>query len=204
MRETIQNGLSFYHISLDERDLEHLCFYITELVRWNSKINLTGVKDIQRTIKDLLFDSFFLSGYVAGNHSVIDLGSGSGILGIPLSIINKANKVYSIDKSLRKIQFQRHIKRILNLTRFSTFHARAEDVKPLSADYLVAKAFGSSKEILDIGTIHVKKNGHALLLKGKNEIPVLHDKFSLENSIAYTLPSQDRSYTLLVYKKVSS
>lgn len=204
MRETIQQGLFYYEISLDEKGLDHLCFYIAELVKWNAKVNLTGIKDARRVIQELLFDSLFLSKCVAGEHIIIDLGSGSGILGIPLTILNRENIIYSIDKSLRKIQFQRHIKRMVGLHRFTAFHGRAEDIEPLDADYLVAKAFGGSREILDIGTRHVKKNGHVFLLKGKNEQPVTHTEFSLENSVSYTLPSQNRSYTLLRYKKVSS
>ena len=204
MRETIRKGLLSLAVRFNEDDIENLSVYVAELMRWNTKINLTGIRDTRRAVRELLFDAFFVSKYVAGEHTVLDLGSGAAVLGIPISILNKENTVFSIDKSLRKIQFQRHIKRILRLSSFFPLHGRAEEIKPIGADHVVVKAFGTTNRILDIASAHVNNNGQALLIKGKKGQSAFHRDFYLENSMHYTLPEMNRPYTLFIYKKASS
>ncbi len=199
----MREGLMHFRIGCDEKDIKALLFYMEELMRWNKKINLTGIKDVERAVRELLYDAFFLNGYVKNDHSVLDLGSGAGVLAIPLSIINEDIDVFSVDKSLRKIQFQRHIKRTLNLKGFSLLHGRVEEIASLRVDSLVVKAFGSVSTILEKGGAHIKPGGRALIIKGKREEPADFGGFILEDTICYELPMVSKSYKLLIYKRVS-
>jgi 16S rRNA (guanine527-N7)-methyltransferase len=203
VEKNIREGLAHFHIDCGEGAMKGLFYYMEELMRWNKKVNLTGIQDIERAIQELLYDAFFLKGYVQNDHSILDLGSGSGILGIPLSVIDDVVNVFSIDKSLRKIQFQRHIKRMLNLDRFTPIHGRSEEIAPIGVNSLIVKAFGSISEILAKGGIHIKLGGRALILKGEKEKPIEHERFSLEDTIGYELPAISRPYKLFIYKKVS-
>lgn len=203
VEKNIREGLAHFHIDCDEMATKELLFYMEELMRWNKKVNLTGIKNIERAIQELLYDTFFLKGYVQNDHSILDLGSGSGILGIPLSIMNDIVDVFSIDKSLRKIQFQRHIKRMLHLDLFTPIHGRVEETSPIGVDSLIVKAFGSIPDILEKGGIHIKPGGRALILKGEKEKPLECEGFSLENTIGYELPVISKPYKLFIYKKVS-
>lgn len=201
--KNIRDGLAYFHIDYDETAVKGLLFYMEELMRWNEKVNLTGIRDVERAVQELLYDAFFLMGYIRDNQSILDLGSGAGILAIPLSIRDENVKIFSIDKSLRKIQFQRHIKRMLHLGRFTPIHGRAEEMAPIGVDSLVVKAFGSIPDILEKGGIHIKPGGKALVLKGEREKPVEHEGFFLEDTIGYELPVISKSYKLFIYKKVS-
>jgi len=203
VEKNIREGLAHFHIDCDEMATKELLFYMEELMRWNKKVNLTGIQNIERAIQELLYDTFFLKRYVQNDHSILDLGSGSGILGIPLSIMNDIVYVFSIDKSLRKIQFQRHIKRMLHLDRFTPIHSRVEETSPIGVDSLIVKAFGSIPDILEKGGIHIKPGGRALILKGEKEKPLEREGFFLENTIGYELPAISKPYKLFIYKKVS-
>ena len=203
VEKNIREGLAHFHIDCDEMATKELLFYMEELMRWNKKVNLTGIQNIERAIQELLYDTFFLKRYVQNDHSILDLGSGSGILGIPLSIMNDIVYVFSIDKSLRKIQFQRHIKRMLHLDRFTPIHGRVEETSPIGVDSLIVKAFGSIPDILEKGGIHIKPGGRALILKGEKEKPLEREGFFLENTIGYKLPVISKPYKLFIYKKVS-
>jgi len=200
--KNIRDGLAYFHIDYDEKALKGLLYYIEELMRWNEKVNLTGIRDVERAVQELLYDAFFLKGHVQDDQSVLDLGSGAGVLAIPLSIIDANVDIFSMDKSLRKIQFQRHIKRMLHLDRFTPIHGRAEEMAPIGIDSLVVKAFGSIPDILEKGGIHIKPGGRALVLKGEKEKPVEHEGFFLEDTIGYELPVISKSYKLIIYKKV--
>jgi 16S rRNA (guanine527-N7)-methyltransferase len=201
--KNIREGLAHFHIDCTETALRSLLFYMEELMRWNTKVNLTGIQDIERAVRELLYDAFFLTRHLQNHQSILDLGSGAGILAIPLAIIDANMKIFSIDKSLRKVQFQRHIKRTLRLSQFIPIHGRAEEIAPIGVDSLVVKAFGSIPEILEKGGIHIKPGGRALVLKGEKAEPVDWEGFLLQDTISYELPVISKSYKLFIYKKVS-
>ena len=205
LEKIIRSGLAHFQIDYGQRDVKDLLFLVDELCRWNEKVNLTGTRDPERIAGELLCDAFFLAGYVGTDKSVLDLGSGSGMPAIPLAILKRHLRVCSIDKSLRKIQFQRHIKRGLSLGCFEPIHGRAEEVPSLTVDSLVAKAFGTPEAILKTGGKHIGPAGRALMLRGTNEEepPLRCGEFSLSEALPYRLPGVDKSYKLLIYKKVS-
>jgi len=202
-RELIKRGMAYFRIGCDEEKLRALVFYVEELMRWNKKINLTGIRDTRLIICELLYDAFFLHGYMQNVDSLMDLGTGSGVLAIPLSILNENVRIFAVDKSLRKIQFLRHIKRTLNLRGLQPLHGRSEEIACLGVESLVVKAFGTVDAILETGGVHVKYGGRALIVKGKSGVPVDYRGFILEDTIGYELPEVSKPYTLLVYKKVS-
>jgi 16S rRNA (guanine527-N7)-methyltransferase len=201
--KNIRKGLAHFRIDYDETALKGFLFYMEELMRWNKKINLTGIQNIDHAVQELLYDAFFLKRQIQNDYSILDLGSGGGILGIPLSIMHTNTDIFSLDKSLRKIQFQRHIKRMLHLDRFIPMHGRTEEMASIGVDSLVVKAFGSITEILGKGGIHIKPGGRALILKGEKEKPVEREGFLLEDTVGYELPVISKRYKLFIYKKVS-
>jgi 16S rRNA (guanine527-N7)-methyltransferase len=201
LEKIIEHGLASYDIPFNEPVLKALCLYVTELKKWNERMNLVGLKDAESIVRELLYDAFFLRGYVGENESVLDMGSGAGVLAIPLKILNDEMRVFSIDKTLKKIQFQRHIQRTLKLSSFFPVHTRVESLELLEVQGLVAKAFGSITDILTIGGRHITKGGHAFLLKGKTQGHEDVDGFVLKEVIPYTLPDSIKARALFVYRK---
>lgn len=198
----LRKGLEFFHIPHNEKTVKDLCFYARELKKWNERMNLTGLKELNGIVGELLYDAFFLCGYMKGMKSVLDLGSGAGILAIPVKILDENLKVFSIDKSLKKIQFQRHIKRTMHLKNYVPVHARAETLEPVEADALIVKGFGGIKEILEKGGRHIGTGGRAFIVKGKSERPIGHPGFELVNAIPYVLPVTNKAYRLFVYRRL--
>jgi 16S rRNA (guanine527-N7)-methyltransferase len=199
--ELVRQGLLDLRVDFTEATLRDLDCYLQELQRWNKRVNLVGLKDVDAIVKDLLYDAFFLDSRVRGCNSLVDMGSGSGILSIPLKILNRSMKVYSVDRTLRKIQFQRHIKRSLHLNEFFPVHGRIEEIDRLGVESLVVKAFGPTEEILEKGGHHLAPGGHAFIVKGGLAVPPVCEGFDLRDQIFYTLPPGDRSYTLFIYRK---
>lgn len=198
----VQEGLNYFHISYDEKTLKKLCFYILELKKWNGHMNLTGLKELNRIVTELLYDAFFLYGYMHGIKSALDLGSGSGILAIPIAILNEKFKIISVDKSLKKIQFQSHIKRVMRLKDFIAVHSRAEALDTMEADVMIVKGFGSIEAILKTGERHIRAGGFAFILKGKGEERIAYQGFELDDVIPYILPISNREYRLFIYRKL--
>jgi 16S rRNA (guanine527-N7)-methyltransferase len=199
--EEILRGLAYFHIPHDEETVGKLTFYITELSKWNDRINLVGYKDIRNIIRELLYDAFFLWGNAGGASRTLDLGSGSGIIAIPLKILTPETEVYPVDSSLKKIQFQRHIKRSLGLEGFYPVHGRIEEIEPLGVEAVVVKAFGPIPVILEMSRRHLREGGRAYIVKGMAEEAGGAEGFELESIIPYTLPGSGRKYRLFVHRK---
>lgn len=202
LEKIIEHGLTSFKIPFSDPVLKSLIQYVTELKKWNERMNLVGLKDTESIVRELLYDAFFLDGYVRRSESTLDMGSGAGILAIPLKILNEEMRVFSIDKGLKKIQFQRHIQRTLKLDSFFPVQTRVESLGPLNVQSLVAKAFGSITDILTKGGGHIKNGGHAFLLRGKTQAREDVDGFILEEVIPYTLPDSIKARTLFIYRKL--
>jgi 16S rRNA (guanine527-N7)-methyltransferase len=200
----ITEGLDYFSISYTPAAVEKLSFYMHELGRWNMRVNLTAKRPIEWVVQELLYDTFFLCSIVRDTPSVLDMGSGSGILAIPLAIIDEGMQVFSVDSALRKIQFQRHVKRGLELKNLSLIHGRIESLEPLDVDALLSKGFGSTRLILQKGGKHLSQRGTAYLLKGRTERADAYQGFFLRNVSQYRLPKNPKEYQLFVYKKVYS
>ena len=197
----VEHGLVSFDVSFSEPVIKSLCLYITELTKWNKRINLVGLNDGESIVRELLYDAFFLHGYVKGSESALDMGSGAGVLAIPLKILNQEMKIFSVDKTLKKIQFQRHIRRTLKFNNFFPIHGRIESCEPINVQSLAAKAFGSITDILTKGGGHVRNGGHVFLLRGESQAHEGIDGFILEEVIPYTLPDSIKNRTLFIYKK---
>jgi len=197
----LEQGLVFFRVPFDGSIIHDLCLYVTEIEKWNRRMNLVGFKDTSSIVQKLIYDAMLLHGYVKEGPSVLDLGSGSGILAIPLAILSKEVQIFSVDKSLRKIQFQNHIRRTLGLRRFSPLHGRIESLEPLEVESLVVKAFGSIAHILEQGGRHIRKGGRAFLLKGPKEKVIEHEGFVMADDVPYVLPAGTNPYRLLIYRK---
>jgi len=199
--DEIIKGLTAFGIPCDEEPVRNLTFFITELSKWNDRVNLVGYKDIRSIVRELLYDAFFLWGHAGESRRTLDLGSGSGIIAIPFKILSPAMEVYPVDRSLRKIQFQRHIKRSLALEGFHPVHGRIEEIDPVGAESVTAKAFGPIEAILQMSRRHLVERGKAYIVKGPAEEAAEVEGFTLKSTVPYTLPGSGRRYRLFVYGK---
>jgi 16S rRNA (guanine527-N7)-methyltransferase len=199
----IAEGLDYFSIPHTVVTVEKLTFFIHELEHWNKYVNLTAKRPIEWIVRELLYDAFFLCSIIRGTPSALDVGSGSGVLAIPMAILDETMQVSSVDRTLKKIQFQRHVRRSLGLNNLSLIHGRIESLEPLRVDALLVKGFGPTRLILREGGRHLNETGVVYLLKGRTERGDAYPGFSLERATQYRLPGNSKEYQLFVYKKVS-
>jgi 16S rRNA (guanine527-N7)-methyltransferase len=131
-------------IELDSNALGQFGLFAAELKKWNSKINLTSLRDDRDIVVKHFADSMTLIGVLGEAGSLLDIGSGGGFPAIPLKILLPKLSVVSVDSVEKKILFQRHAARLLRLLDFTAVHARAEGlVEKYSShfDCIVSRAF---------------------------------------------------------------
>lgn len=198
----ILNGLEYFRVHSRTDQTDKLAAYVSELVRWNARMNLTGLTDAPSIIRELLGDAFYLANHMKRFRKVIDLGSGGGVLAIPLRILVEGPVILSLDKSMKKIQFQKHVRRTLLLHDFEPIHGRIEEIEPLGADCVIAKALGSFGVILGYARRHLDEGGEAFFVKGAEEVPPDTPGFAVGKTSSYSLPGTSRKYRLLTFKKI--
>ena len=117
--------------------------YINELLRWNKKINLTSIKELEQCWEKHIVDSLLPSCLLSGDEKLLDIGSGAGLPCIPLKILFSELNINSVDSVTKKIHFQRHCARILEFENFSAYSARIEslyDTNGQKYDVVISRA----------------------------------------------------------------
>ena len=114
---------------------------------WNSQINVISRKDI-----DLLFERHVLHSlgiakvisFLPGE-KILDVGTGGGFPGIPLSILFPETSFYLVDSIGKKIKVVNEVANALNLTNVLASHNRAEDINE-QFDFVVSRAVTQLKD----------------------------------------------------------
>lgn len=160
----------------DLLDLSHakddLEMFVQLTLRWTKKINLIGNRTSPEIWERHVLDSvqvFHVKQKSIGHH--VDIGSGGGFPGLVVAILNKAYRpsvaTTLVEVDQRKATFLRTVIRTLNLNA-RVIVGRIEDVEPLSADLLTARALAPLPKLLNFVERHMSMDGRAFLWKGKN------------------------------------
>jgi 16S rRNA (guanine527-N7)-methyltransferase len=160
----LSTGAAELGVALTAAQSERLLDYIDLLVRWNAVYNLTAVRDPAEMVTRHLLDSLAIAHLVTGK-TVVDLGSGAGLPGIPLAILDAERQIKLVDSNGKKARFQREAVRALGLTNVSIEQARAEDVQG-AYDCVVARAFASLADLLALGGHLIAPDGVCVAMKG--------------------------------------
>jgi 16S rRNA (guanine527-N7)-methyltransferase len=99
---------------LDENYISKFINFFVLLKEYNSKFNLTGLKDDRELIVNLFVDSLIIlkTNIVSQCETILDIGTGAGFPGIPNAIYLTNKSFVLIDSSKKKCSFLENIKNI--------------------------------------------------------------------------------------------
>lgn len=167
----LDEQLAALGLAVTAAEQQRLLIYLDELLRWTQRINLTAVRERDAAVEKHVVDALTVLPLLRGDERLLDLGSGAGLPGIPLSIVCPDLQVVSVDAVEKKVLFQRHAARLLGLTRFEAVHARGETLpqRPGCAagfDLVVSRAFASLPAFLRLALPCLRPGGKVLAMKG--------------------------------------
>jgi 16S rRNA (guanine527-N7)-methyltransferase len=130
-----------YFGALSADQIEKIRLYGTLIADWNTRVNLVSRKDIENFLPKHIVQCLCISKIVrfTPGTSVIDVGTGGGLPGIPLAIVNDGVNFTLIDSIGKKVLAVGDMVKKLALKHVRVRNARVEDVDE-QFDYVVARA----------------------------------------------------------------
>ncbi len=184
-----QNPTSF----LSPVQLSHISTYIDLLLRWNTRVNLTAIRQPEEIVTRHFGESLFAArnlfaspqlGFPAAPRRLIDIGSGAGFPGLAIKIWAPVLNATLIESNHKKSTFLREVIRTLTLTDIDVFQGRAEDFLT-PADVVTFRAVERFELILPTAVRMVAANGRLALLIGETQVKRAHD---LAPELRYSKP----------------
>ncbi len=152
-------------IQISESQIDLLEKYVHHLLDWNAKINLISRKDSEQSWTQHVLSSVSLLKYynLYDKTSILDLGTGGGLPGIPLAIMRPDIKFLLLDSIQKKVTAVQDILARLNLPNVKAICSRAEELAKQkeyyqSFDYIVVRAVAPITELVKWGKPFLKSS----------------------------------------------
>lgn len=179
VRPLLQLLSPFVARPVDAEKLRQLQLYLDLLLKWNSKINLTAVRDPEEIVQRHFGESLFAAEQLQLDtaSTLIDLGSGAGFPGLPIKIAAPHLEVTLIESQQKKVAFLREVIRVLQLERISVYAGRAEQSQ-LKSQIVTMRAVERFEASLPIAASLSEAGGKMVLLVGSAQIHTARDALS--------------------------
>jgi 16S rRNA (guanine527-N7)-methyltransferase len=171
-QEFIQHGAQKMGIAIDERIGAAFSTFASELIQWNRKINLTAITHPHDIAIKHFLDSLASAAFIPEQAKLLDIGSGGGFPGIPLKLSKPLLSILLIDGNRKKVNFLKHVVRILKLEGCEARHIRAEKLSENpefrhTFDVVISRALSDLKSFIEIARPLVSKQGMMVAMKGE-------------------------------------
>ena len=204
--EQLQVMLAKTELDITAEQQNKLIQLVELLVKWNKAYNLTSVRDPSQMLVKHIMDSIVVSPYLQGQR-LIDVGTGPGLPGLPLAILNPDKQFVLLDSLGKRLRFIRQAVLELGLTNVEFIQSRVEEYQPAEKfDVVLSRAFASLEDMLFWCKHLPKSTGHFLALKGQfpeQEIKTLDSQFKFVESIALQVPNLEGERCLVKVELVS-
>lgn len=202
-------------VNIEDKQVDEFFKYMNILLEWNEKINLTAITEKNDIILKHFIDCLTILKYFDNNKNVIDVGTGAGFPGIPISIMRDDLNFTLLDSLNKRILFLNEVVESLNLDNVKNIHGRAEE---FAKDHREMFDYATSRAVANLSTLaeyllpFVKIGGKCICMKGpeaENEIE--NAKFAINelggkivNVDKICLPDSDISRTIIIIEKVNN
>ena len=201
---------------LEEHGVPHLAAYQMQryallLQEANRTRNLTRIKDPEEMVYKHLLDSISVEKYIPINATVLDVGTGAGLPGIPLVLLRPDIKISMMDSTKSKLDFVAEVSQMLNI-RAKFIWGRAEEFAKKNRDcydIVLSRAVATLPLLLELCGAFVKKGGYVIAYKGRLaaeealEATRAANHMGLEKEMIRDAEIPGLDHKLIFYKKTS-
>jgi 16S rRNA (guanine527-N7)-methyltransferase len=209
----MQNNKDAFFAALEEYtnsglQLGNILLNFCKLIQKSNKLyNLTSIIQTEEMLSKHILDSLSIN-YLIKGKNVLDIGSGAGLPGIPLAVINPDINFLLLDSNNKKIIFLNHVKINLNIKNIDLVHARIEDFNnDVRFDTIICRSYASLSKIYLNSKKHLKDRGIIIAMKGKEPYQELKELREISKNICVDVKSLNvpglvaERHAIIIYKK---
>ena len=212
--EKMQEKSKDLGVRFSVKQIEQFFEYMNLLIEWNEKMNLTAITEPDEIILKHFIDSITILKELEDGSKLVDVGTGAGFPGIPLSIMNPTLKITLVDSLNKRLIFLQEVVNKLKLENIEIVHARAEEFGQ-NKKYREQFDISTSRAVANLATLSeyliplVKIGGKVISMKAaeakqelneaKKAIEVLGG--TVEKVDEFNLPQSDIGRTVIIIRK---
>ncbi|RPI47418.1 MAG: 16S rRNA (guanine(527)-N(7))-methyltransferase RsmG [Betaproteobacteria bacterium] len=204
VHDSLEVGLSALNIGSDAAARKKLRQYLALIAKWNKVHNLTAIRDPDRMLPEHLLDSLSILPHVHPSR-ILDVGSGAGLPGIPLAIVQPSWDVTLLDSSHKRCVFLRQATIELGLANVDVVCQRIEEHRPARPfDTVVSRAFAETQHFARLAISQIADGGLLVAMKGLHpheEIAQLPPQVALRDVVRIEVPGLGAQRHLVIMTK---
>lgn len=212
--EELKNKAKQIELELSEKQIQQFYQYMNLLLEWNEKVNLTAITEPKEVILKHFIDSLTISKQIEKGKKLIDVGTGAGFPGIPISIIREDIEITLLDSLNKRITFLQEVIYKLGLKNIRAIHGRVEEFaknkkERQKYDIATSRAVASFNVLLEYLLPLTTIGGKCICMKGSNieEIEKAQNALNvlggtIETIETLTLPESDIKRNNIIVKKI--
>ena len=212
--EKMQEKSNVLGIRFSVEQTEQFFEYMNLLIEWNEKMNLTAIIEPEEIILKHFIDSITILKEIPDGSKLVDVGTGAGFPGIPLSIMNSTLKITLVDSLNKRLIFLQEVISKLQLQNVEIVHARAEEFGQ-NKKYRESFDIATSRAVANLSTLSeyliplVKLGGKTINMKAANAKEEINEAQkaidtlggTIEKVEEFSLPQSDIGRTVIIIKK---
>ncbi|OEF08012.1 16S rRNA (guanine(527)-N(7))-methyltransferase RsmG [Vibrio genomosp. F10] len=205
LKARLEQLVSQTNLQVSSDQADQLIGYVEMLNKWNKAYNLTSVRNPSEMIVKHILDSIVVSEHLQGTR-FIDVGTGPGLPGVPLAIMNPEKEFYLLDSLGKRIRFIKQVCHELGIKNVTTVQSRVEEFQPEDKfDGVLSRAFASMSDMVE-WCHHLPKSdsGVFLALKGqlqKDEVEQLPQWCSVNSVKSLNVPELEGERHLVILSR---
>ncbi|WP_225747493.1 16S rRNA (guanine(527)-N(7))-methyltransferase RsmG [Eikenella sp. Marseille-P7795] len=165
-KQKLQTGLAELGLSLNTAQQLLLLEYASLLQKWNRVYNLTALRRDDKIISHHILDSLTLLPYVQEAKTLMDVGSGSGMPGIPTAICRPDLHITLLDSNTKKTAFLQQTVIELGLSNVTVASGRVETIYDKKVDVVTSRAFAELADFVALTKHLLNEHGYWAAMKG--------------------------------------
>lgn len=178
--------------------------YLDLLQRWNQAYNLTSVTEPDDMAVRHILDSATALPFLSGE-TVLDAGTGAGLPGIPLALLEPTRRFTLLDAVGKKVNFLRQAVLELRLANVTPVQARLESWRSGEPfDTVICRALGTLTDFADLCGRLLGPGGRLVAMKGRfpaAEIDALPAAWRVAEARRVTVPGLEAERHLVVLER---
>jgi 16S rRNA (guanine527-N7)-methyltransferase len=200
----LKSGLGALRLKVAGETERKLLDYVALIAKWNRVYSLTAVREPSNMLTHHVLDSLAVAPHLTG-HTLLDVGSGAGLPGIPLAIAKPDLHVTLLDSNRKKTTFQQQAVIELGLQNVEIANARIEAWNPgAQFDIVISRAFSDLAQFVALAGPFCAPGGGLAAMKGiypTEELARVPSSFAVTRVVPLGVPGVEGERHLVLMQR---